>query len=58
LRALVANWSPHHLSLDDGLAAFDIRDRARTDWGLPLRRPRRPRPDGDIPIPPPHAKVP
>jgi hypothetical protein len=58
LRALVADWSPHHLSLDDGLAVFDIRDRARTDWGLPLRRPRRPPPDGDIPIPPPHAKVP
>lgn len=54
---LIADWSPHHVSLEEGWVAFDIRDRARSDWGLPFRLRRRPRLAGDIPIPPPHAKV-
>lgn len=57
LAELIADWSPHHLCLEGGTAAFDIRDRARSDAGWPFLLKRRPRPDGDIPIPPPHAKV-
>lgn len=57
LQALIAAWSPHHISASDGLVAFDIRDRARGWEGLmPLSLVKRPRPT-DIPIPPPHAKV-
>ncbi|MBV9550939.1 MAG: hypothetical protein JO256_14820 [Alphaproteobacteria bacterium] len=52
LRGMIADWSPHHLSLADGFAAFDIRDRARDLQGLrSMPIVRRPRPEGDIPIP-------
>ena len=40
---IVTDFSPHHLSLAGGLAAFDIRDRARGWEGLrPFPLPRRP----------------
>jgi hypothetical protein len=41
---IIADFSPHHLSMAGDLVAFDIRDRAR-DWeGLrPLPRKRRPK---------------
>jgi hypothetical protein len=55
---IVRTWSPHHLSVDGDLIAFDIRDRARGVEGLwAFALPRRPRPDGDIPIPCAHAKI-
>lgn len=58
LRDLIVDFSPHHLSVDLELAAFDIRDRARGGEGLWARRLKaRPHPAGDIPIPPLRAKV-
>ena len=58
IRNLIADFSPHHLSLDRELGAFDIRDLARGGEGLwALRLQARSRPAGDIPIPSMRAKV-